>query len=174
MALLSVAVAVLTALVLLDLILTGAVIRRLRETEKRLIEITTPPDTGMRPGDPMPEFTSPDGGLSRADLAGTQALIGFFSAGCHHCPAQADRLAARADDLAAMGITVVSVLTVTAGDTDELSPRLEKAGRLIVETGTSDMMNAFQAEATPTFLLFDDAGVLLNREHGLDDVLGGK
>ena len=170
---LSVAVAVLASLVLVDLVLTAAVIRRLRDTEARLDEITTPPDTGMALGDPMPEFTAPDGGVSRAGLAGGLSLVGVFSAGCRHCPAQARRLAESSDRLLGRGITVVSVLGLSDGDADELSPVLRKAGNVIVEKGGGELAGTFRVEATPTFLLFDEAGVLVAKGHDLDEVVSG-
>ena len=174
MAFLSVAVAVLTALVLIDLVLSGAVIRRLRDTEKQLVEITTPPETGMTPGEPMPDFVSSDGDLSRPNLVNIPTLLCFFSASCRHCPVQAERLAERADEIAGRGITVVSILAVSEGDADELTPLLQKAGRLISGTGSGELMSTFKAEATPTFLLFDQHGVLSANEHSIDEVLGGK
>ncbi|GIE99577.1 peroxiredoxin family protein [Paractinoplanes rishiriensis] len=172
MVLLSVAVAILTVLVLIDLVLSAAVIRRLRDTERQLVEITTPPQTGMAPGEAMPDFTAEGGDFSRADLAGRAALVAFFSSGCRHCPAQAERLAERADDLAARGVTVVSVLGV--GDDDELSPLLRKAGRLVTEPGFGPLAGAFQVDSTPTLLMFDEAGVLVANGHGVDEVLGGR
>ncbi|MEV4282242.1 peroxiredoxin family protein [Actinoplanes xinjiangensis] len=174
MVFLSVAVAVLTALVLIDLVLTGAVIRRLRDTEKQIVEMNTPPDTGMAPGETLPEFTAPDGGLSRADLAGKRSLVAFFSAGCRHCPAQAERLAERADEIAGRGITVVSVLGVSEDAGEELAPLLRKAGSLIVEKGFGDVAAAFRTTSTPTLLVFGEDGVLVANGHSLDEVLGGE
>jgi hypothetical protein len=170
---LSVAVAVLASLVLVDLVLTAAVIRRLRDTERQLGEITTPPDTGMALGDPMPGFTAPDGGITRSGLAGGPALVGVFSAGCRHCPAQAQRLAERAGQLSGRDITVLSVLGLSDGDADELSPLLRKAGHVVVEKGGGELAGTFQVEATPTFLLFDEAGVLVAKGHDLDEVVSG-
>jgi hypothetical protein len=174
MVFLSVAVAVLAGLVLIDLVLSAAVIRRLRDTEQQLIEIMTPPETGMTPGEPMPDFVLPGGEFSRADLTGRPALVAFFSASCRHCPAQAERLAERADELADKGVAVVSVLSASDGAADDLSPLLRKAGRLVGENGAGELMRAFHAEHTPTFLMFDRAGLLLANGHGLDEVLGGK
>ncbi|MDI6097440.1 TlpA disulfide reductase family protein [Actinoplanes sp. NEAU-A12] len=174
MVFLSVAVVILTALVLIDLVLTGAVIRQLRDTEKQLVEMNTPPDTGMAPGELMPEFVSPDSDLSRTDLAGKRTLVAFFSTGCRHCPAQAERLAERADEIAGRGITVVSVLGVSEGDTEELSPLLRKAGRLITENGSGEVAGAFRAFSTPTLLVFGEDGVLVANGHSLDEVLGGR
>lgn len=174
MVLLSAAVVVLAVLLLVDLVLTFAIIRRLRETETKLIEMNTPPEAGLPVGARMPDFAAADGTLSSAELAGGPALIGFFSAGCRHCPAQAEHLADRAEDLNTQGVRVVSVLSVGDGATDELSPTLRKAGHLITESEPSAVAVRFQEAATPSFLLFGDDGRLLSRGHDLGEVLGSR
>jgi cytochrome oxidase Cu insertion factor (SCO1/SenC/PrrC family) len=172
MAILSVIVAVLTALVLVDLVLSAAIIRRLRETEATLIDLRTPPDTGLPVGATIPDFSTGDDGLSRDDLAGGPALVAFFSTGCSHCPAQAARLASRADELTGDGTRVVSVLTVSEGRADNLSPVLEKTGTLVTESDPGYLTAVFGETATPSFLLFDADGRLTRRGHELSDVLG--
>jgi hypothetical protein len=171
---LSVAVIVLAVLVLIDLVLSAAIIRRLRETEAKITEMNTPPESGIMLGEPMPEFETHDGELTHANLAGAPALIGFFSAGCRHCPTQAERLADRAAEIAATGVRVVSVLTSGDEATEDLSPMLRKAGTLIAEPDSATMMTAFREGATPTFLMFGGDGRLLARGHELGAVLDGK
>ncbi|GAA3388438.1 peroxiredoxin family protein [Cryptosporangium minutisporangium] len=172
MELLAAIVAVLAVLVLVDLVLSAAIIRRLRQTETTLIELRTPPDTGLPVGATMPEFSAVNGDLSSRDLVGEPAVIAFFSTGCPHCPAQAERLAARADELAGHGTRVVSVLAVAEGTTDDLTPTLRKAGRLLTESGPDGLMAVFGETATPSFLLFDAEGRLMRKGHELSDVLG--
>ncbi|MDG4828968.1 redoxin domain-containing protein [Solwaraspora sp. WMMD1047] len=174
MALLSVAVIVLTVLVLIDLVLSAAIIRRLRETEAKITEMNTPPESGIMLGEPMPEFETDGGELTHADLAGGPALVGFFSAGCRHCPTQAERLADRAPEITGTGVRVVSVLTSGDGATEDLAPTLRKAGTVIVEPDSAAMMATFREGATPTFLMFGGDGRLLARGHDLGAVLDGK
>jgi len=171
---LAVAVAVLAALVIVDLVLSAAIIRRLRETEAKLIETTTPPASGLPIGAAMPEFASPDGQVSSSDINGGPALIGFFSAGCRHCPAQAEALADRADEMAGSGLRVVSFLTVGEGMTDELAPMLRKAGPLIVEGDPNVMMATFQVQGTPAFAMFGADGRLVAHGHDLNEVLSSR
>ncbi|MEU8390977.1 TlpA disulfide reductase family protein [Micromonospora sp. NPDC048843] len=171
---LSTAVAILAALVLVDLALSAAVIRRLRETEAKLIEMNSPPASGLSVGTTLPEFVSPDGQVSSADLAGSPTLIGFFSAGCRHCPAQAEKLADRAEEFGGTGVRVVSFLTVGEGMTDELGPTLRKAGLLVMDDSPSAVMAAFQVQGTPSFVLFDADGRLAARGHDLSEVLGSR
>ena len=171
MVLLSVAVAVLAVLVVVALVVSGAVIRRLRETERQLNEITAAARTGLVPGDSMPAFVSPDGRVSRADLIGRPSLVTFFSDSCGSCPAQAERLAERADEIAAQGVTVVSVIGTSDDGSDDLIPLLRKAGRLVFEEGPGGLKGAFRADSTPTLLMFDEAGVLVAKGHCVDEVL---
>lgn len=168
---LSIAVAVLAALVLVDLVLTGAIVRRLRETEAKLIEMTTPPASGLSLGAAMPEFASPDGQVSSADLAGGPVLIGFFSAGCRHCPAQAEALADRAEQIRARGVRVVSFLSVGEDASDELAPLLRKAGLLVTGGDQNALMTTFEVQGTPAFLSFGADGRLAMRGHELTEVL---
>lgn len=174
MLILAVAVATLAALVLVDLVLSAAIIRRLRETEAKLIEMTTPPTSGLPIGATMPEFASPDGQVSSTDIAGGPVLIGFFSAGCRHCPAQAEVLADRAEEIASEGVRVVSVLTVGEGMTDELAPTLTKAGPLIVEGDQGTVTAAFQVQGTPSFVMFGADGRLVAQGHDLSEVLSSR
>jgi peroxiredoxin len=174
MAFLAVAVAALAALVLVDLVLSAAIIRRLRETEERLDGLDAAAMPGLMVGESMPEFVAPDGTVSRADLVGGRALVGFFAAGCRHCPAQARKLADRAGQLAASGIRLVSVVTVPEGEADELTATLQGAGPLVVESGSGTVMAAFHELATPSFLLFDVDGRLLVRGHDVDALLDSR
>ncbi|TDC43953.1 redoxin domain-containing protein [Micromonospora sp. KC213] len=171
---LSVAVAILAVLVFVDLALSAAIIRRLRETETKLIEMTTPPASGLPLGSAMPEFVSPDGQVSSADIAGGPVLIGFFSAGCRHCPAQAEALAERAEEIGGGGVRVVSFLTVGENMSDELAPTLRKAGQLVTAGDSSAVMTTFQVQGTPAFLMFGDEGRLLARGHELTEVLSSQ
>src|SRR5690242_7010580 len=153
---LTTAVIVLAVLVLLDLLLSGAIIRRLRDHEAQLADAMPSTGPGLRTGTPMPDFTSADGSLTRAGLAGVPVLLGFFSTGCRFCPAQAEQLAHRAGGITARGIRVVNVLTVTDEDAaDDLTPVLEKSGTVVTEHGPGGLMATFAVAGTPTFLLFD-------------------
>lgn len=166
---LTAAVVVLTVLVLVDLLLSAAIIRRLRDTEAQLADALPPTRTGLRNGTPMPDFSSADGSLTRADVAGTPVLIGFFSTGCRYCPAQAEQLAHRAAEITGRGIRVVNVLTVIDEEVaDDLTPVLEKSGTVVTEHGPGGLMAAFSVGGTPTFLLYDRQGSLLGNGHTVD------
>ncbi|MEU0550770.1 TlpA disulfide reductase family protein [Micromonospora sp. NPDC005979] len=174
MVFLSTAVAILAALVLADLALTAAVVRRLRETEMKLIDMNSPPASGLPLGAAIPEFTAPGGQISRADLVGSPTLIGFFSAGCRHCPGQAAKLADRAEEIASGGVRVISFLTAPEESTEDLGPTLRKAGLLVMDDTPSAVMAAFQVQGTPTFVMFGADGRLAARSHDLGEVLSSR
>lgn len=169
---LTTAVIVLTVLVLIDLLLSAAIIRRLRDTEAKLADAVPSTEPGLKTGTPMPDFSSTEGSFTRADVADTPVLIGFFSTGCRYCPTQAEQLAHRSSEIAGWGIRVVNVLTVIDDDVpDDITPVLEKSGTVVTEHGPGGLMAAFSVSGTPTFLLFDRQGTLLGKGHTLDAAL---
>jgi hypothetical protein len=170
MVLLSVAVAALAVVVIVDLVLSTAVVRRLRELEERIGDATAPPPSGPAVGTAMPQFVTADGTLSQADLIGGDVLVGFFATGCRFCPAQAEQLAGRTGELA--GVRVVSVITEQGESDAELETSLRAAGRMITEEAPGVTMRAFGVSATPTFLLYGDDGLLTARGNELRDLLG--
>jgi len=169
---LTAAVVVLTVLVLVDLLLSAAIIRRLRDTEAQLADALPSTRPGLPTGTPLPDFSSADGSFNRSDVAGTPVLLGFFSTGCRYCPAQAEQLAHRAAEVAGWGIRVVNVLTVIEEDApDDLTPVLEKSGTVVTEHGPGGLMASFTVAGTPTFLLYDRHGTLLGNGHTVDEAL---
>lgn len=172
MTLLTAAVIVLTVVVAIDLVFSAAVIRRLRQIELRISDLSPNTSASLAIGSPLPEFTSESGELTRADLVGP-TLIGFFSAGCRYCPTQAEQLAHRAGEFEESGVRVVSILTIDEDVEDEISPTLRKAGLLITERGPGAVMAAFAVSSTPTFLLYDDAGRLVSQGHSITDAIPG-
>ena len=181
MVLLTVAVAGLAVLTAANLVFTAAVVRRLRDTEARLDDVLPAPAQGLAVGEPAPRFRTEDGLLSDADLTGRPAILGFFSGDCRYCPRQAELLQRHADDLAAAGVAVLSVLTAAdvgegagegAGEEHaDLAPLLRKSGTVALEAAPGTTMPAFGESVTPTFLRFDAAGVLVARGHDVREVL---
>jgi thioredoxin-related protein len=168
---LTAAVIVLTVLVLINLVLSAAIIRRLRETEAQLADVLPATDAGLQTGTPMPDFSSTDGSFTRAELAGTPVLMGFFSTECRYCPTQAEQLAHRATGITERGIRVVNIVTAINEEApDTITPILEKSG-IVIADGPGGLMAAFSVSGTPTFLLFDGNGTLLGKGHTIDEAL---
>ena len=170
MPLLTAAVIVLTALVAVDLVLSGAIIRRLRETEARLAEMTGGSAPGPELGSPLPELPA-DSELRQSDLLGASTIIGFFATGCRYCAPQAEALLGKSEILEHDGVRVISVLALADDAEDELTPTLDKAGRLVTQVWPGTLKETFGVSATPTFLRYDAAGILAAYGNTLGDVL---
>jgi hypothetical protein len=169
---LTVAVVVLTVVVLIDLLLSAAIIRRLRETEERLADLLPSGQPGLRTGTPIPDFASADGSFTQADVLDTPVLIGFFSTGCRYCPTQAEQLAHRSAEIAERGLRVVNVVTVIDESVpDDITPLLRKSGDVVTEHGPGGLMATFSVSGTPTFLLYDSRGTLVGKGNHLEETL---
>ncbi|GAA4957772.1 peroxiredoxin family protein [Actinoplanes utahensis] len=172
MLLLTAAVIALTVFVLIDLLLSAAIIRRLRDTEARLDEITPSARPGLMNGTAMPDFSDAAGTFTRAGVTDVPLLLAFFATGCRYCPTQAEQLAHRKAEIDGHGIRVVSVLTVLDDAApDDLTPTLEKSGAVVTEHGPGGLMATFSVTGTPTFLLYDRTGTLLGSGNSIHEVM---
>ncbi|WP_157759497.1 redoxin domain-containing protein [Cellulosimicrobium cellulans] len=163
MPVLTAAVVVLTVLVLLNLALTGAVIRRLRADAGPSADGSPRPLVDLAVGASVPAFdaTGTEGEtLTTADLDGGRTLLAFSSTTCAACVEHAPALAAAADGLAAAGVAVVPVLLGDA-DPQGLAPVLGAAGPLVREPHGGPVSAAFGVRGTPSYVLVGpDARVL--------------
>ena len=175
---LSLAVVVLAVLVLLDLSLTAAVIRRLRV----LGEQPPLPDAGGLPvGAEVPAFevTTADGGVvTREAFSGRRTLVAFYSTGCRGCREQAPGFVAEAGKLAAEGIEVLPVLMANGHGQDEdeqegkLRELLAGTGRLVVDDQGA-LPRAFAVQATPSYFVVGPDGRVTGKGLRLAESLGG-
>jgi hypothetical protein len=156
MPILAAAVIVLTVLVVIDLALTTAVIRRLRVFEANAAA-ARPDVIEIAIGAEVPDFRAAE--LDRATLLGRRTLLGFYSTTCAPCVAEAPELVRRGPRLAGDGITVVPVLMVPPGtDPGALAGVLAGAGPVITEPPGGPVATAFGAQATPSYVLVDPDG----------------
>lgn len=175
MTVLSVAVVILAIAVAVDLVLSAAIIRRLREIQQQ--GPAGPGGTGgLAIGTPLPlaaiERSAARTGLTPEDLTGAPVLLAFFSTTCRYCPEEADRLVARADRLAAEGVRVVSVVTTEGGaGVPELATVLDRAGRVVVESGPAELAPLFEVLGTPSYLHFDENGRVAATGFTIDDAM---
>jgi peroxiredoxin len=174
---LSVAVVALTAFVVLNLALTAAVIRRLRVLNERL----SPPDPGGLPiGTEVPGFevTAADGGsLTPAVFTGHETLIAFYSNSCSGCKKEAPEFAATAARFATRDVQVLSVLTSSDLDEEDLDQRalrdlLAESSRLVVDDEGA-IARAFAVIATPSYFTVGADGRVSGKGLSLADSLAG-
>ena len=165
------AVVVLAVLVVFNLFLATAVIRRLRSTA------TGPDPVTIEVGAPVPAFVAVRSDGARFDtesLLGHPTLVSFFSTTCRPCLAEAPELARRAGELSGRGLRVVPVLMSEGDDADGMARLLEAAGPLITEVHQGPVARAFQALATPSYVLVGADGRVAARGGRLEDCLAGR
>ncbi|TDD84924.1 peroxiredoxin family protein [Actinomadura rubrisoli] len=139
-----------------NLMLTLALVRRLRAGEKAPTAPHAGPPVALGPGSRPAGFmtmTTADEPVSSEDLTG---LVGFFSAGCDPCHALAPRFAEHARAVGRDG-----VLAVVGGDDAELVAALAPVARVVVEDFDGPVAMAFKNDWTPAlYLIGDDQSVV--------------
>ncbi|GAA3944091.1 TlpA family protein [Actinomadura viridis] len=154
------AVIVLFALVLVDLSLSAAIIRKLRVLEAR--SAGSPPG-GLAPGTAPGEFTalSVQGApVTSGDLRGEQTLIGFFSSDCSGCLPKAPVFAEVAAEARRQGVRTVAVIAVMERGPEELVAALGEGPTVVTEQGRGSMGRAFEIGAFPWFMLVGPDGTV--------------
>ncbi|GIJ42173.1 TlpA family protein disulfide reductase [Micromonospora andamanensis] len=160
MTILTVAVVVLAVLVVADLAVTFAALRRLREYGEQLTtaQPASPPSALELLGRDLPEVdvTTLDGvELAAEQLRGRPWLIGFFSATCAPC-----RDAARgfADHDEPDRLAVVVTDHATQNERAELLELLTGTPHITVESGSDGLSTALMVRSFPTLVRTDEQG----------------
>ncbi|WP_432872114.1 TlpA disulfide reductase family protein [Microbispora rosea] len=163
MAVLVAAVVLLGGLVLVNLLLTGAVIRRLRKTTEESRAGRLPGSPGLGVGAEVPAFsalTVTDTKVTRDDFAGERTLVGFFSTDCPHCLPKAPAFVATARDAASDGVRVLAVVVEGERRPAELLAALAGEVSVVVEGEGGAMADAFEVRAFPSFFLVGPDGTV--------------
>jgi thiol-disulfide isomerase/thioredoxin len=173
MTLLSIAIALVGILCLIDLVLTLGVVRRLRDHSVRLSALSGPgfdTDNLREPGTAVDPFTATDvNGVdwSLGDLA-EPTLVGFFTPDCPACEEKLPSFLAYAS---AFPGGRDRVFAVVAGESGGVKYRtaLAEVAAVVVERERGPVQKAFGAKAFPTFLVVVD-GVVTNSTHDMTDL----
>jgi thiol-disulfide isomerase/thioredoxin len=149
------AVAVVAVACALDLVLTVAVLRRLRRQATTLAQLDGSDDAQVAVrelvGRPVPEAAGSGHGDPRP------RLIGFFSPGCPACHEQAPHFLRRARREAGRGVDALAVVCGEAGEAAELAAQLGEAATVV--TDGDDLAAALGVSLFPTFLVADNGTV---------------
>jgi peroxiredoxin len=158
----SVALATLGALCLVNLALLIAVARKVRRMGERLDQMPVMGPAALLPvGGKAPEFTAvTTNGESRslADLAGSRSVVGFFSPGCPPCHAQ---LPAFIEFANALPGGPGQALAVVVGDGDAASgfaADLDGAVAVVITPRQGSLTAAFSVRGMPAFYLIGPDG----------------
>jgi thiol-disulfide isomerase/thioredoxin len=162
MAVLAAAVVFVGLLCFFDLLLSFAIIRKLRHAA---------PDGGPVPqlpglaalshGRPVPPFTATtivSTQLSLSDFAGRPALFAFFGAECKPCRDHLDQFAAYARGFPG-GVRHVSVIVAGSADAAaDIVVALQDLAQIVIEPDFGPVATAFSVAAFPTFVTVDPDG----------------
>jgi hypothetical protein len=163
---LSAGLAIVGAVALLNLILTTAIIRRMRTYEKGRGGGTH--FGGIPSGAPMPRFagrTAAGDELSDGSLRGAPALIAFFSTDCTSCLERAPEFASHARSGALGDGRAVAVILEGAEPATALAAAVDPA--IVVHEPidrSGPLSTAFQIESFPSFFVVDEGGTIVARE----------
>lgn len=153
MVVLTAAVIVVGVLCVLNLAVSGAVIRRLRAAPAPGGGV---PSHGLAPGSAVPEVDLRDARgepVTGESLRGHPTLVAFFATTCPECARHAPELTARAAALGAAGVHLLSALVDTGADREGLRPLLSSTGRLLVGEDAAELARRFRSDLTPAYFL---------------------
>jgi hypothetical protein len=169
---LTIAVIALALLVLVDLLLTFAILRRLREHEERLSQLSERPVGGPEIGQPLPRFetVTVDGGLlDSTALLGGESVVAVFSTSCHGCEQQAPRFVEVASQMALTGRRIITLLIDDGQQEDHpLRQVLSRAGLLVIESHDGSLKAAIGPQLLPSYYLFTAEGLLVAKAPSVD------
>lgn len=153
------------ALVVLDLVLTFGVVRRLRthaELIGKALENHEPaPKPMLAEGETAGDFTARtvDGdAVSRSALTG-RTLIGFFAVGCSTCEVKMPEFTAKAKEYGRD--RVLAVVQAAEDEAADYVSRLMPTARVVVEQFDGPVSRAFAVRGTPVIGVVDVGGRML-------------
>lgn len=147
----------------LNLLLTMAVIRRLRRQEAMMSMPDM--DSGPAIGSKLPAFSAePVSGdvVTSDDLIGSPAILAFFSTDCSACKTSIPYLVEYAE---VNNLKPRQVLVVVGGEDrekrDEIAAELNSVASVVYEAHHGPMAANFDVKALPTFVMIDDKGTVI-------------
>lgn len=171
-----VAVGLLSILVLLDLTLTFAIIRRLRVHTGKLDELekTFQPQLGLAVGEVVPDFetsTITGESVTRELLVRRGGVVAFLSTQCDACREQAPALEAYLRASQAAGGSALVVVTTDNGESavDLVGPVYEKVS-VVTEADQGPVQRAFQVTAYPCIFLISPEGTVAAAAFRVEDL----
>jgi len=166
MAVLGAAVAVLAVVVVFNLLITFAVLRRLRSHEERLARGGGAGEPGAEMlGRSLPEFTATSTtGATVTNAGGSARLVGFFSATCAPCREQAVEFA-RHDDPNRLAIVLME--DAPAAEQEGILAALAGSPTIVTEPTSSVLATTMEVRSFPQLLQLDAAGVVVGARHSV-------
>ncbi|MEV8371449.1 redoxin family protein [Kribbella sp. NPDC056861] len=165
-------------LLVLNLLLTTAVIRKLRRHDELLREFDGSSPLSVLPkvvvGDVVPDFSTAatDGQLTQDDLRTVSTLIAFAAPGCGGCESARPKLIELLDARRARGEAGIVVIADDQGDGGTLIGEFSPHARVVLEQpGTGPIHQALGVAAYPNYVLVDADGRVARVGGELDEVV---
>lgn len=162
-------------LCVVDLLLTFAVLRRLREHTEQLGRLSgasnSSPDLDRLLGRELPEFSTEtvDGAVvSRKSVTGNVELLGFFLPHCGTCHTQAPLFVDKARTIGAG--KALAVVTGSGSDTDDLVQTFRNVTDTVLDPPGGELVSGLHIDAFPTFLRLDSGGVIVAAANSVEDL----
>jgi len=174
MILLSVAVALVAVLCLVDLVLTLGVVRRLRDHSDRLTTLSNfggDEQTIREAGGVVDPFTATSvtgSEVSLGDLA-EPTLVGFFSPDCPACEEKLPMFLSYAKGFPGGKERTLAIVAGEAGGVKYRAALSEVAGAVVVEKELGPVQKAFGTRGFPAFAVVVD-GVIAQATHDVSDL----
>jgi hypothetical protein len=164
------AVVAVGALGLVNLLLTLAVIRRLRQHTELLSDRPAGPDGSvLAVGERPANFAAVDTD-GRAVTVGPDGprLVGFFSPECQPCKAKLPDFVAQVTGYPGGRERVLAVVAGDGPGSADFSDALIGVARVVVEPSDGPLTAAFQVSGFPSWCVLDEHGVVQHSAVGLD------
>ena len=162
MAVLTAAVIFVGLLCFFDLLLSFAIIRKLRHVAPESHRAPQLPGlAALSAGRPIPPFTATTttgSELSPARLAGRPAVLAFFAAECQSCREHLDQFAGYARGFPGGAGQVAAVIAGPAEGAADIVAALTGVAQLVIEPDFGPVATAFSIGAFPTFVTLDPDG----------------
>jgi len=153
------AVAVIGVVLLANLALTLALVRRVRVLSERPAMLPGRP--GLPIGSPVPDFTATTVSgetKSRSEMTGSRSLFGFFDAGCISCHRQLPEFANLAGTISGGAGQVLAVVTGSDERAAEFVSELDGVAAVVREPQEDALCTAFRVKGFPSFYLVNGTG----------------
>jgi thiol-disulfide isomerase/thioredoxin len=161
------------ALAVLNLALTFAVIRRLRQHTELIStsRMPGPPDLMLGVGESPDRFSAiaTDGAVVSREALVDGQLVGFFSPGCEPCRDMAPRFAEQAGRLPYGRSQALVVLVGAADEVGEFVALFEPVARVVVEDSVAagDLAAAFKVKGVPAMCTLNADGAVATSGFGV-------
>lgn len=144
----------------INLLLTMAIVRRMRHYEERFVDQPKRPPF-IQTGTVLPEFAakSSTGSSVNRDFFTEPTLVGAFSTSCPACRDQLPAFAALANERFAG-----HALAIVSGDPKkfaDLAAGVTSAVTLVTEPADGPLRKAFQVKSVPTFFLVNEDATII-------------